>query len=143
LDLSLVLPLFPFVVVAVSSVEPDFVELDVLLVSVPLSDAEVSLADFFAAGLEAVFEELLLELDDAVALGLALLLMDAAGEAVALELAVPIGVGEPFTVAEGEAVALGFGDAIGEALAAGVMDAEGAAAGLEVEVELTVDDCVL
>ena len=133
LDLSLL----PFEVEAESSAEPDFVEVEVLL-----SVAALSLADFFAAGLEEVFEELLLEVEEAVALGLALLLTEAAGEAVDLELAVPIGVGEAFTVAEGEALALGFGDAIGVALAAGVVDAEGAEAGLAAELTV-VEDCVL
>jgi hypothetical protein len=85
----------------------------------------LSPVDFLSTGLAADLEELLL-FSDAVALGLAL--TEEETDAVGFAAAVPIGVGEGFTLAAGEALALGATDAV--AVAIGVMEADGPAAGL-------------
>ncbi len=132
-DLSLFFSLLLFVAVP-SSPEVVFVEVDVSVLSLVADEL-----DFFA-GLASV-----VPLPDLVEAGLAsfleLLLAVAAGEAVGLAVAagaVPIGVGEAFTVAVGEALALADGEAV--AVGIGVIDAVGAAAGL---VDVATDDCVV
>jgi len=116
------------------SPEVDFV-VEVLLLSlgsVALDEAgsvelllDFSLVDFFSTGLDDVFEELLLLFSDAVALGLAL--TEEETDAVGFAAAVPIGVGEAFTLAAGDALALGVAAGVADAI--GVVEAAGADAG--------------
>jgi len=93
---------------------------------------DFSLVDFLSTGLAAVFEELRLLFSDAVALGLAL---EEETDAVGFAAAVPIGVGEAFTLAAGEALAPGVAAGVADAI--GVMEAAGVEAGL---VDVVVPD---